>query len=88
MGVAVADPADEERVRFALDCTERAVRLLEAAFSFAVGENRLSMPAVERYYAALVQAEASAAALEARLLMRGHRREGPGDPPERADRLT
>lgn len=31
-------------MRFALDHTEKAARLLEAAFSFAVGENELFTP--------------------------------------------
>lgn len=68
VGVAASDMADEERGRLALDRTEKAARLLEEAFLFVVGENELFMPAVEQHYAALQEAEASAAVLEARLL--------------------
>lgn len=78
VSVAASDLADEERVRLALDRTEKAARLLEAAFLFAIGENELLTPAVEQHYAALQQAEASAVALEAQLL-RSHRRGEPGE---------
>lgn len=60
----------------ALDRTEKAAWLLEEAFLSAVGEDELFTPAVEQHYAALQQAEASASALEARLLL-SHRRGEP-----------
>lgn len=73
VSVAVSDPADEERVRLALGRTEKAARLLEEAFLFVVGENELFTSTLEQHYAALLQAEVSEAALEARLMW-GHRR--------------
>ena len=47
--------------------TERAARLLEGAFVSIIEENELFVLAAERLYAALQEAEASAALLEARL---------------------
>lgn len=75
-GSAASDPAPGERARLALDDTESAARLLEGAFVSMVGENELSMPAVEQLYAALGEAEAAVTVLEARLSL-GHRRGGP-----------
>ncbi len=73
VGGAATEPASGERVRLALDHTEGAARLLEAAFVSVVEENELFMPAVEQLYAALEEAEVSAAVLEARL-SQGQRR--------------
>lgn len=75
-GAASSGPAPGERARLALDDAESAARLLEEAFVSMVEENELSMPAVEQLYAALQEAEASVAVLEARL-PRSHRRGGP-----------
>ena len=74
VGGATPEPAREERTRRTLGHTERAARLLEGAFASMIEENELFMPAVERLYAALQEAEASAAVLELELeapLLRG-----------------
>ena len=73
VGRAASEPAPGERARLAGDDTESAARLLEYAFVSTVEVNELFMPAVEQLYAALQEAEASAAMLEARF-SRGHRR--------------
>ena len=75
-GDASSEPAPGERARLALDDAGSAARLLEEAFVSMVEENELSMPAVEQLYAALQEAEASVAVLEARV-PRGHIRGGP-----------
>lgn len=66
-GGASSEPAPGERARLALDDAESAARLLEDAFVSMVEEDELSMPAVERLYAALQEAEAAVGVLEARL---------------------
>ena len=64
---ATPEPTREERMRRTLYHTERAARLLEGAFVSIIEENELFVLAAERLYAALQEAEASAALLEARL---------------------
>lgn len=66
VGATASEYLREERAPRALHQTKEATRLLERAFVSLVEENELSMPAVERLYAALEEAEASVAALEAR----------------------
>lgn len=73
VGGAASEPAPGDRSRLALDDTESAVRLLESAFVSAVEENELFMPAVEQLYAALQEAEVSAAMLR---FSRGQQRRG------------
>ena len=75
-GGASSEPAPGERARLALNGAESAARLLEEAFVSMVGEDELSLPAVEQLYAALQEAEAAVGVLEARI-PRGHRRGGP-----------
>ena len=75
VGGEASEPAPGERARHALDRTESAARLLEYAFVSTVEENELFMPAVEKLYAALQEAEASVTVLEARL-PQGQQRRG------------
>ncbi len=78
VGVAASGLADEERARLALDHGEgRAAP--RGGLLVRGRENELFTPAVEQHYAALQEAEASAAALEAQLLWSHQRGESKQD---------
>lgn len=64
LGTTTYEPAREEGVSRALELTGRATRLLGWAFVSMIEQEELSMPALERLYAALQETEAAAVAIE------------------------
>ena len=68
IGTRTHEPAREDGTLCALEETGRAARLLKRALVSVMGREQLSMLAVERLYAALLEAEAATVAVQACLV--------------------